>query len=95
MIWWYCFFIHSYVQVAPPGLSEVLTMACGACAVENGMKLMFIAHQVCISVPLHHGFVSQFITIIKKDKLYIKKNPTAFIYLKRRMPNVFISQEMS
>ncbi|XP_052068816.1 4-aminobutyrate aminotransferase, mitochondrial-like isoform X1 [Mytilus californianus] len=35
----------SLLQVAPPGLSEVMTMACGSCAIENGLKAMFISHQ--------------------------------------------------
>jgi hypothetical protein len=33
-------------KVAPPGLTEVQTMACGACSIEHGQKAMFIAYQV-------------------------------------------------
>ena len=35
-----------WVQVAPPGLTNVQTMACGACSVEHGQKAMFMAFQV-------------------------------------------------
>lgn len=35
----------SLLAVAPPGLSEVQTMACGACSVEQAQKAMFIAYQ--------------------------------------------------
>ncbi|XP_076072615.1 4-aminobutyrate aminotransferase, mitochondrial-like [Mytilus galloprovincialis] len=35
----------SLLAVAPPGLSEVQTMACGACSVEHAQKAMFIAFQ--------------------------------------------------
>lgn len=35
----------SLVAVAPPGLTEVQTMACGACSIEHGQKAMFIAYQ--------------------------------------------------
>lgn len=35
----------SLIAVAPPGLREVQTMACGACSIEHGMKAMFIAYQ--------------------------------------------------
>ncbi|XP_029650013.1 4-aminobutyrate aminotransferase, mitochondrial-like [Octopus sinensis] len=33
------------LQVAPPGLNAVQTMACGSCSLENSQKLMFMAHQ--------------------------------------------------
>ncbi|VDI72192.1 4-aminobutyrate aminotransferase / (S)-3-amino-2-methylpropionate transaminase [Mytilus galloprovincialis] len=36
----------SLLAVAPPGLTEVQTMACGACSVEHAQKAMFIAFQV-------------------------------------------------
>ncbi|CAG2204744.1 ABAT [Mytilus edulis] len=35
----------SLLAVAPPGLNEIQTMACGACSIEHGMKAMFIAYQ--------------------------------------------------
>lgn len=33
------------LSVAPPGLSEVTTMACGACSVENAFKLCFMHYK--------------------------------------------------
>lgn len=33
-------------QVAPPGLREVTTMACGTCSVENAFKLAFMSYKV-------------------------------------------------
>ncbi|CAI9739381.1 4-aminobutyrate aminotransferase, mitochondrial-like [Octopus vulgaris] len=33
------------MDVAPPGLNAVQTMACGSCSLENSQKLMFMAHQ--------------------------------------------------
>ena len=34
-------------QVAPKGLTEVITMGCGTCAVENAFKVVFMSYQVC------------------------------------------------
>ncbi|KAK3090838.1 hypothetical protein FSP39_015059 [Pinctada imbricata] len=36
---------NALLSMAPPGISQVQTMACGACSIEHGMKAMFIAHQ--------------------------------------------------
>ncbi|XP_041362444.1 4-aminobutyrate aminotransferase, mitochondrial-like isoform X2 [Gigantopelta aegis] len=33
------------LHVAPQGLHQVMTMACGACSVENGQKVLFIAYR--------------------------------------------------
>lgn len=35
----------SLMSIAPQGLTEVQTMACGSCSVENAMKTAFIWHQ--------------------------------------------------
>lgn len=34
---------ESFMSVAPPGLEQVQTMACGSCSVENAMKAAFMA----------------------------------------------------
>lgn len=36
----------SLLKVAPPGMHQVQTMACGACSIEHGQKAMFITYQV-------------------------------------------------
>ncbi|KAK7112737.1 4-aminobutyrate aminotransferase, mitochondrial-like isoform X2 [Littorina saxatilis] len=36
---------QTLMSVAPPGLSNVQTMACGACSVEHGQKAMFMSYQ--------------------------------------------------
>ncbi|OWF52737.1 4-aminobutyrate aminotransferase, mitochondrial-like [Mizuhopecten yessoensis] len=36
---------NALLAVAPPGLKQVQTMACGACSVEHSQKAMFIAYQ--------------------------------------------------
>ncbi|OWF52736.1 4-aminobutyrate aminotransferase, mitochondrial-like [Mizuhopecten yessoensis] len=36
---------NALLSVAPPGLNQVMTMACGACSVEHSQKAMFIAYQ--------------------------------------------------
>ncbi|XP_060063513.1 4-aminobutyrate aminotransferase, mitochondrial-like [Ylistrum balloti] len=36
---------NALLSVAPPGLNQVQTMACGACSVEHSQKAMFIAYQ--------------------------------------------------
>ncbi|XP_069124664.1 4-aminobutyrate aminotransferase, mitochondrial-like isoform X2 [Argopecten irradians] len=36
---------NALLSVAPPGLSQVQTMACGTCSVEHSQKAMFIAYQ--------------------------------------------------
>lgn len=33
------------LSVAPLGMKQVQTMACGSCTIENGLKAMFIAHE--------------------------------------------------
>ncbi|XP_048757899.1 4-aminobutyrate aminotransferase, mitochondrial-like [Ostrea edulis] len=33
------------LSVAPPGMHQVQTMACGACSIEHGQKAMFITYQ--------------------------------------------------
>lgn len=33
------------MSVAPPGMKQVQTMACGACSVENSLKAMFMTYQ--------------------------------------------------
>nr|AFM73662.1 GABA transaminase GABA-TTC2 [Tetranychus cinnabarinus] len=38
----------SLLSVAPPGLNEVQTMACGSCSVENAMKAAFFWYQTRI-----------------------------------------------
>ncbi|KAL4240525.1 hypothetical protein ACF0H5_001317 [Mactra antiquata] len=35
---------NSLLSVAPPGLNNVQTMACGACSVEHGLKAIFIKY---------------------------------------------------
>ncbi len=37
------------VQVSPAGLSEVVTMMCGACSNENAFKAAFISYMVCLT----------------------------------------------
>ena len=37
---------YFFGKVAPPGLSEVTTMSCGTCSVENAFKLAFIHYKV-------------------------------------------------
>lgn len=42
-----CYFVSPFsVKVAPPGLPEITTMACGTCSVENAFKLAFINYMV-------------------------------------------------
>lgn len=36
---------NALLSVAPPGMHQVQTMACGACSIEHGQKAMFITHQ--------------------------------------------------
>ncbi|XP_076447734.1 4-aminobutyrate aminotransferase, mitochondrial-like isoform X2 [Babylonia areolata] len=36
---------NTLLSVAPPGLRNVQTMACGACSVEHGLKAMFMTYQ--------------------------------------------------
>lgn len=38
----------SLLSIAPPGLNEVQTMACGSCSVENALKAAFIWYQTRI-----------------------------------------------
>ena len=35
-------------------MAQVQTMACGSCTIENGLKAMFIAHEV----PVYSSLVS-------------------------------------
>ncbi|KAK0053080.1 4-aminobutyrate aminotransferase mitochondrial-like isoform X1 [Biomphalaria pfeifferi] len=35
----------SLLSVAPPGMRQVITMGCGACSIENGMKAAFMAYR--------------------------------------------------
>ncbi|KAK3759578.1 hypothetical protein RRG08_055107 [Elysia crispata] len=36
---------NTLVTVAPPGIDQVMTMACGACSVENALKAAFMAYR--------------------------------------------------
>ncbi len=38
----------SHTQVAPKGMSEVMTLMCGSCANENAFKASFISYMVCM-----------------------------------------------
>ncbi|KAL5018141.1 hypothetical protein ScPMuIL_003863 [Solemya velum] len=39
----------SLLSVAPPGMTQVQTMACGACSVEHALKTMFMTYQRRVS----------------------------------------------
>ncbi|XP_022297000.2 4-aminobutyrate aminotransferase, mitochondrial-like [Crassostrea virginica] len=42
---WSRMLTEELLSVAPPGMAQVQTMACGSCTIENGLKAMFIAHE--------------------------------------------------
>ena len=54
-------------------MAQVQTMACGSCTIENGLKAMFIAHEV----PVYSSLVS--LNDISKSKKPSDNGRRAFI----------------
>lgn len=66
-------------------MKQVQTMACGSCTIENGLKAMFIAHEVIrLLIDFNQLKFYQFV-ILRFISVFLSINILIVIMIKRRM----------